>query len=201
MGYQKFSDAWRHAEIATADKPATLGALGALGGVGAADANVNTPGTGIKTRPVTRWPIPRNSQLCPVGAPKPPKPPKADPYARVLVTLEIRCPDHIEPGRWHQAVEDGRRFLAKWGEHAEALGWTPRDLFGLHTPPAQPHPSYSRLSRYDQTGLIWLLQGRPVVALTAVTAAIQNLAGTITIYRRHNKPALGPVGDSLDDFK
>jgi len=25
--------------------------------------------------------------------------------------------------------------------------------------------------------------------------------GAITIYRRHNKPALGPVGDSLEDLK
>jgi hypothetical protein len=23
----------------------------------------------------------------------------------------------------------------------------------------------------------------------------------ITVYRRHNKPALGPLGDSLDDFE
>ena len=29
----------------------------------------------------------------------------------------------------------------------------------LHDPPAVPHPSYSRLSRYDCTGLVWLLQG------------------------------------------
>jgi hypothetical protein len=53
-------------------------------------------------------------------------------------------------------------------------------------------PSYRRLSRYDQTGLIWLLQGRPVVALTEAAAAIQSSTGAITIYRRHNKPALGP---------
>jgi hypothetical protein len=77
--------------------------------------------------------------------------------------------------------------------------WTARDLFGLQTPPAKPHPSYSRLSRYDETGLIWLLQGRLVVALTETTAAIQNPTGAITTYRRHNKPALGPPGDSLDD--
>ena len=32
-------------------------------------------------------------------------------------------------------------------------------------------------------------------------AASFNPAGTITTYRRHNKPALGPVGDSLDDFE
>jgi len=78
---------------------------------------------------------------------------------------------------------------------------TARDLFGLHIPPAKPHPSYARLSRYDETGLCWLLDGREVVALTEATAAIQNPTGAITIYRRHDKPALGPVGDSLDDFK
>jgi len=73
-------------------------------------------------------------------------------------------------------------------------------LFGLHTPPEQPHPSYSRLSRYDATGLIWLLQGRPVVALTEATASIRNPTGSITVFRKHNRPALGPLGDSLDDF-
>jgi hypothetical protein len=31
---------------------------------------------------------------------------------------------------------------------------------------------YSRLSRYDETGLIWLLQGREVAALTETTAMI-----------------------------
>jgi hypothetical protein len=56
------------------------------------------------------------------------------------------------------------------------------------------------LSRYDETGLIWLLHGREVVALTEATAAIQNPTGGITIYRRHNKPTLGPPGDSLDDL-
>jgi len=45
-------------------------------------------------------------------------------------------------------------------------------------------PSYRRLSRYDETGLCWLLQGRPVVALTEATAAIHNPTGAITIYRR-----------------
>jgi hypothetical protein len=123
------------------------------------------------------------------------------PFGRVFEALEARCPDHIETGRWHQAVEDGKRFLSQWGEQAEALGWTAKDLFGLHKPPEKPHPSYSRLSRYDQTGLIWLLAGRPVVALTATTAAMKSPTGAITVYRRHNKPALGPVGDSLDDLQ
>jgi hypothetical protein len=119
---------------------------------------------------------------------------------RTLAALEARCPDLVPVACWQAAVEDGRRFLARWGEQAEAFGWTARDLFGLHMPPERPHPSYSRLSRYDEIGLIWLLRGREVIALTEATAVIQGSTGAITIYRRHNKPVLGPLGDSLDDF-
>jgi len=122
-------------------------------------------------------------------------------FGRIYSLLEARCPDHVPADRWQQAVENGRAFLATWGEQAQALGWTSADLFGLHTPPERPHPSYRRLSRYDATGLIWLLESRPVVALTDRTAAIENPTGSITVYRKHNKPALGPVGDSLDHLK
>jgi hypothetical protein len=73
-------------------------------------------------------------------------------------------------------------------------------LFGLHEPPAKPHPSYSRLSRYDATGLLWLLQGRRVIALAETTAAISTPSGGTVTYRKLRKPAYGPLGDSLDDF-
>jgi hypothetical protein len=66
--------------------------------------------------------------------------------------------------------------------------------------PAKPAPNYSRLSRYDETALIWLLRERPVVALTATEAAIRHPNGNINTYRKLNKPALGPLGDSLDDL-
>jgi hypothetical protein len=90
----------------------------------------------------------------------------------------------------------GRRFAAHCGAQAQAFGWTGQELFGLHERPAA---NCSRLSRYDETGLIWLLRGRPVVALTKTTAAIQGATAVLT-YRKINKPALGPVGDSLDDW-
>jgi hypothetical protein len=106
------------------------------------------------------------------------------PYSRTLSALESGCPDLVPVARWQLALDDARVFLARWGEQAEALGWTAKDLFGLHTPPEKPHPSYSRLSRYDCTGLIWLLQSRPVVSITEATAAIENPTGAITIYRR-----------------
>jgi hypothetical protein len=121
------------------------------------------------------------------------------PYEPTFHALVRRCPDFVEPDRWRQAVEDGRRFLASRGGQADALGWTARELFGLHTPPERPAANYSRLSRYDETGLIWLLRGRPVIALTETTAAIQGATAVLT-YRKLNKPALGPLGDSLDDM-
>ena len=108
-------------------------------------------------------------------------------FGRTFAALEARCPDWVPAGRWQQCVEDGRAFLAQWGEQAEALGWTSRDLFGLFPVPENPHPSFSRLSRYDHTGLIWLLHGCPVIALTEASAAIQSPTGTITIYRRRNQ--------------
>jgi hypothetical protein len=120
---------------------------------------------------------------------------------RDLDALEVECPAYVEAKRWRQAVEDGRRFLAEWGEKAVALGWTANDLFGLAPIPTALKPSFERLSRYDLTGLVWLLSGRRVIAMTDSTAAIGTASGGNLTYRRHSKPALGPLGDSLDDFQ
>jgi len=120
-------------------------------------------------------------------------------YASALAVLRAECPAYIDAADWQQAIEDGHRFVTQWGKQAEALGWTPADLFGLHTPPKNPAPNYRRLSRYDKTGLVWLLRGRRVVEFTKDKAVIETATGTVS-YRRYNKPALGPLGDSLDDF-
>jgi hypothetical protein len=109
---------------------------------------------------------------------------------RTLDELERRCPAGVDATDWHQAIEDGRRFVAQWGELAEGLGWTDADLIGLHEPPEKPAPSYRRLSRYDEMGLFWLLRGRPVVALMATEAIIRCHSGaTLKFYRRKSTPA------------
>jgi hypothetical protein len=120
-------------------------------------------------------------------------------YASALARLRAGCPAYIDAADWQRAIEDAHRFVTQWGKQAEALGWTTADLFGLHTSPEKPAPNYRRLSRYDQTGLIWLLRGRRVVEITKDKAVIETARGTVS-YRRYNKPALGPLGDSLDDF-
>jgi hypothetical protein len=101
-----------------------------------------------------------------------------------LRALDARCPDRVEShGRWRQAVADAETFLARWAERALVLAWTVDDLFGLH--PIAP------LARYDAMGLLWLLQGRPVLALTEDSAAIENSSGAISVYRRLKKATLG----------
>jgi hypothetical protein len=122
-------------------------------------------------------------------------------FGRILEELERRCPDHVDAADWQQSVADGRAFLSRWAGQAEAVGWTIADLFGLAPVPERPAANYRRLSRYDLTGHLWLLRGRPVVALTATIAAIQTPSGAILTYRRHRKPALGPLGDILDDME
>jgi hypothetical protein len=127
--------------------------------------------------------------------------PSAFPFSEALAELEERCPAYVVPERWSLCINDAERFLADWGDKAVAFGWTVDELSGLHEPPARPHPSYCRLSRYDCTGLVWNLLSRRVVALTGATVAIQSrTTGNILIYRKYNKPAFGPLGDSLDDF-
>lgn len=78
-------------------------------------------------------------------------------------------PKGVHNREWVKAIGDADAFLTTWGEQAAALGWTAEELFGLD--PVAP------LHRYDTMGLIWLLQGRPVVALTESTAAIKTPTG------------------------
>ena len=107
---------------------------------------------------------------------------------------------YVPRDRWQQTTEDSEAFVSQWGKQALALEWTPRDLWGLPNSPDNPAPSYSRLSRYDETGLLWLLQGKSVTALSIQTAVIKSATGAITRYRKDSKPALGPLGDSPDGF-
>lgn len=109
-------------------------------------------------------------------------------FRHALDAIERRCPDMASIADWQQGVIDAQRFLRTWERQARDLGWTTADLFGLHEPPAKPGLTCRRLGRYDATGLIWLLGGRPVVALTAESAAIGAAGrGVVTFYCRKAK--------------
>ena len=118
------------------------------------------------------------------------------PYASALAALRAKCPAYVPEDRWRQAIADATAFLAKWDAQAHAFGWTGQELFGLHTAPERPAANYSRLSRYDETGLIWLLRGRPVIILTATEAVMRCHSGATLTYRRN-----GPVAPTAEIAK
>lgn len=105
-------------------------------------------------------------------------------FDRAFAELEQRCPDHVDLTAWQAAVSDGRVFLARWSAQADGLGWAVADIFGLHEPPDYPAPTYRRLARLDCAGLIWCLNGRPVIALTSMAATISATAGSRLTWRR-----------------
>ena len=111
-----------------------------------------------------------------------------DPAAKKARTVGERCPNGTYSGsasvpydRWRNFVAAAARFLAgPFAERASALGWTALDLFGCDD--SRP------LARLDRAGLIWLLNGRKLVALTAEMAVVQTRTGTRQTYRRPREP-------------
>jgi hypothetical protein len=89
-----------------------------------------------------------------------------------------RPPGDVPLQRWRQFVDDVGLFLdSAFCAAATSLGWGPLDLFGCdRTKP---------FARIDKCGLLWLLNGRKLVALTENTATIETPTGARqTYYRR-----------------
>jgi hypothetical protein len=87
------------------------------------------------------------------------------------------APADVPPRRWLRFIDDCGRFLdGGWARQAAAFGWGPRDLFGCDR--AQP------FARVERAGLLWLLNGRKLVAFTADTATIETPSGAHQTYRR-----------------
>jgi hypothetical protein len=88
-----------------------------------------------------------------------------------------RPPDDVPQRRWLQFIDDCGTFLdGGWPAKAAALGWGPLDLFGCDR-----HRPWSRI---DKAGLLWLMAGRRLVALTANSATIEAASGGRLTYRR-----------------
>ncbi len=81
---------------------------------------------------------------------------------------------------WHTLQEDALRFLQKWAGQARRLGWEALDLFGVH--PTAP------TARFDCMGLVPLLRGRAVLALTDDSAAIKTASGGSLTFRQRAAP-------------
>ena len=88
-----------------------------------------------------------------------------------------RPPRGVPAQRWLRFVNDVGLFLdSPLCAVAVALQWGPYDLFGCD----RDRP----FARIDHLGLLWLLNGGQVLVLTADTATIKTLNGSILTYRR-----------------
>jgi len=88
-----------------------------------------------------------------------------------------RPPAGVPPKRWQRFIDDVGRFLdSSFCSVAAALGWGPHDLFGCD----RDRP----FARIDQAGLLWLLNGDELVALSENTAIIETHGGARQNYRR-----------------
>jgi hypothetical protein len=86
-------------------------------------------------------------------------------------------PVDVPPNRWGTFINDVHRFLdSPFCAAAMALGWKAHDLFGCDR--GRP------FARIDQAGLLWLLNGDQVIALTADTAVIERETGARQTWRR-----------------
>jgi hypothetical protein len=99
-------------------------------------------------------------------------------FVKGLATLSPgRPPGGVPPKRWQQFIDDCGAFLdGGWAVKAAVLGWGPLDLFGCDR-----HRPWARI---DQAGLLWLMAGRRLVALTANSATIETASGGRLTYRR-----------------
>jgi hypothetical protein len=98
-------------------------------------------------------------------------------WAEAFARLDLRsrppaCPEE----RWRQIVDDGGRFLDRFGNRAARLGWLAIDVFGA--PPsdfgADPRPS----------GLVLLIRGGSVETIEHDRATIRTASGGTLVYLR-----------------
>ena len=85
-------------------------------------------------------------------------------------------PREFSEAFWLRLIDDAGQFLGVWGHKAAALGWASEDLFGVH--PAAP------AARQDAKGLILLLNGSSVEALSETTCSLRATSGSRHTYRR-----------------
>jgi hypothetical protein len=90
-------------------------------------------------------------------------------------------PEHA----WRQLIVDAERFLDSWAAQAHRLGWPDWELFGCHR--------LAPWGRIQGIGLVLLLRGDELAALTATEAAIRTRTGAHQTYRRKPCDPLHPA--------
>jgi hypothetical protein len=103
-----------------------------------------------------------------------------------VARLATMAPPRTYPAHaWQQLIVDVERFLDDWAQQAAALGWPGWELFGCH--------KRAPWGRIQGMGLVVLLRGDEIAALTATEAAIRTRTGAHQTYRRKLSDPLHPA--------
>ena len=93
--------------------------------------------------------------------------------------LAMAPPASCSAERWETLREDAYTFLRDWAARAHELGWTALDLFGVH--PVKPWV------RFDRMGLVPILDGARITALSDIEAVIEKPSGARVTWRRRGQ--------------
>jgi hypothetical protein len=98
-------------------------------------------------------------------------------WLRGLATLDPNRPPADFGGIWwRDLIRDAERFLPLWGRQAADLAWGTFDLFGVHR--------LAPAARFSSMGLLLLVRGGRVAAITAESAVIERQSGARLTYTR-----------------
>jgi hypothetical protein len=125
------------------------------------------------------WHLPESPRIAvPAGVP-------AQWVQGVASLAEMPCPARFPATKWPQVITDAAAFLERWAAQAAALGWPAWEVFGCHR-----HAPWRRI---QGMGLVLLLQGDEIAALTATEAVIRTPTGAHQTYRRKLADPLHPT--------
>ena len=103
----------------------------------------------------------------------------------VLRLSTMQPPRSYPRHAWQQLTVDAERFLEDWAAQAHRLGWPAWELFGCHR--------RAPWGRIQAMGLVLLLQGDGIAALTATEAVLRTATGAYQTYRRKCADPLHPA--------
>jgi hypothetical protein len=96
-----------------------------------------------------------------------------------------RVPQHWPAATWPQFIADAQAFCRDWAERAFLSDWAAWELFGCHR-----HAPWGRI---QGMGLVLLLRGREIAALTATEAVIRASTAARQTFRRKPADPLHPA--------
>jgi hypothetical protein len=133
---------------------------------------------GADERSVSEGPWP-SAPARPIGA-------AVEAWRRGTARLRSMPPPRGYPERaWTELLADAEHFLERWGMQAARLGWQDWELFGCHR--------RAPFHRIQGKGLVLLLRGDAIAALTGTEAVIRTPTGAHQTYRRKPRDPLHPA--------